>query len=74
MKIGTDQSRETAEEIVGKYFDTLDEELVKINIDPQRVWNMDEGGFYIEHTPVSFLCHLCHCQKRCKGCTRQSVL
>ena len=33
------------------YFSTLESEIAKVKQNPMLIWNMDESGFHLEHSP-----------------------
>ncbi len=57
QKLCTSRRRMMTQDVVKSYFDDLGKILTKEGIKdtPTRIWNMDESGFHLEHTPSSIV-------------------
>lgn len=53
-KLCTNRGKAMSKEVVGRYFGVVGEMIN--GIDSQHLWNMDENGFNLEHTPCKVLC------------------
>ncbi|KAK6191139.1 hypothetical protein SNE40_002880 [Patella caerulea] len=53
-KLAQNRVRMMNQDVVSHYFQTLNTTLESLNIKncPDKIWNMDETGFMMEHTPI----------------------
>ena len=51
QKLSTSRTKCMNRKLVGDYFSTLESEMAKVEQNPMLIWNMDESGFHLEHTP-----------------------
>ena len=66
-KLALVRAKATSKESLDKHFEELSNTLQRLNLDhhPERIWNVDESGILMEHSPPKVLC--------AKGTTPQSV-